>query len=158
MKFFDAIFKKKKEAETTANTSVSKSKEAQSLKELEGFLQKLQESDHYIARSEYYEQVREYAETVSFMRKMDEADMLVEFCSKNGLSPENVRELCINYENIVPFVDNINENYLSRRKNKRKPLLPTYSSAGQKRFDFYIKLFRFIMSPYIRDIHLCHSV
>ena len=53
MKFFDAIFKKKKEAETTANTSVSKSKEAQSLKELEGVLQKLQESDHYIARSEY---------------------------------------------------------------------------------------------------------
>ena len=45
MKFFDAIFKKKKEAETTANTSVSKSKEAQSLKELEGVLQKLQESD-----------------------------------------------------------------------------------------------------------------
>ena len=39
MKFFDAIFKKKKEAETTANTSVSKSKEAQSLKELEGVLQ-----------------------------------------------------------------------------------------------------------------------
>ena len=97
MKFFDAIFKKKKEAETTVNTSVSKSKEAQSFKELEGVLQKLQESDHYIARSEYYEQVREYAETVSFMRKMDEADMLVEFCSKNGLSPENVRELCINY-------------------------------------------------------------
>ena len=112
MKFFDAIFKKKKETETTANTPVSKSKEAQSLKELEGFLQKLQESDHYIARSEYYEQVREYAETVSFMRKMDEADMLVEFCSKNGLSPENVRELCTNYENIVSFVDNINENYL----------------------------------------------
>ena len=52
MKFFDAIFKKKKETETIANTSVSKSKEAQSLKELEGFLQKLQESDHYIARSE----------------------------------------------------------------------------------------------------------
>ena len=76
MKFFDAIFKKKKETETTANTPVSKSKEAQSLKELEGFLQKLQESDHYIARSEYYEQIREYAETVSFMRKMDEADML----------------------------------------------------------------------------------
>ena len=44
MKFFDAIFKKKKEAETTANTSVSKSKEAQSLKELEGVLQKLQEA------------------------------------------------------------------------------------------------------------------
>lgn len=66
MKFFDAIFKKKKETETTANTPVSKSKEAQSLKELEGFLQKLQESDHYIARSEYYEQIREYAETVSF--------------------------------------------------------------------------------------------
>lgn len=123
MKFFDAIFKKKKEAETTANTSVSKSKEAQSLKELEGVLQKLQESDHYIARSEYYEQVREYAETVSFMRKMDEADMLVEFCSKNGLSPENVRELCTNYENIVSFVDNINENYLSRKKNEEKEYL-----------------------------------
>lgn len=123
MKFFDAIFKKKKETETTANTPVSKSKEAQSLKELEGFLQKLQESDHYIARSEYYEQVREYAETVSFMRKMDEADMLVEFCSKNGLSPENVRELCTNYENIVSFVDNINENYLSRKKNEEKEYL-----------------------------------
>lgn len=123
MKFFDAIFKKKKETETTANTPVSKSKEAQSLKELEGFLQKLQESDHYIARSEYYEQVREYAETVSFMRKMDEADMLVDFCSKNGLSSENVRELCTNYENIVSFVDNINENYLSRKKNEEKEYL-----------------------------------
>lgn len=123
MKFFDAIFKKKKETETIANTPVQKSKEAQSLKELEGFLQKLQESDHYIARSEYYEQVREYAETVSFMRKMDEADMLVDFCSKNGLSSENVRELCINYENIVSFVDNINENYLSRKKNEEKEYL-----------------------------------
>lgn len=123
MKFFDAIFKKKKEAEITANTPVSKSKEAQSLKELEGFLQKLQESDHYIARSEYYEQIREYAETVSFMRKMDEADMLVDFCSKNGLSSENVRELCTNYENIVSFVDNINENYLSRKKNEEKEYL-----------------------------------
>ena len=39
MKFFDAIFKKKKETETIANTPVQKSKEAQSLKELEGFLQ-----------------------------------------------------------------------------------------------------------------------
>ncbi len=29
MKFFDAIFKKKKETETTANTPVSKSKEAE---------------------------------------------------------------------------------------------------------------------------------
>ena len=94
MKFFDAIFKKKKEAETTANTSVSKSKEAQSLKELEGVLQKLQESDHYIARSEYYEQVREYAETVSFMRKMDEADMLGgDFAVKTDCLQENVREL-----------------------------------------------------------------
>ena len=55
-------------------------------------------------------------------------------------------------------VDDINENYLSRRKNKRKPLLPTYSSAGKKRFDFYIKLFRFIMFSYICDIHLYHSV
>ena len=120
MKFLDAIFKKKKETETTANTPVSKSKEAQSLKELEGFLCKLQESDHYIARSEYYEQVGGYAETVSFMRKMDGEDMLEDFCSKNGLSPENVQELCTNYENIISFVDNINENYLSRKKQEEK--------------------------------------
>lgn len=100
MKFFDAIFKKKKETETTANTLVSKSKEAQSLKELEGFLQKLQESDHYIARSEYYEQIREYAETVSFMRKMDEADMLVDFCSKMDC----LRRMCVSCAQIMKIL------------------------------------------------------
>ena len=34
-----------------------------------------------------------------------------------------MQELCTNYENIISFVDNINENYLSRKKNEEKEYL-----------------------------------
>lgn len=121
MKFFEGLFRKKKVQEITINAPVSK--EGQKLKELEEFLRKLQETDHYIARSEYCELINEYAETVSFMQKMDEAQMLTEFCRKNGLSTEIVRELCINYKNIVSVVDKINECYLEKKKNEEKEYL-----------------------------------
>lgn len=121
MKFLEGLFRKKKIKEKIPDAPVSK--ECTDLREWEGFLQKLQNANHYIARNEYLQQMGRYVETIHFMRKMDEAQMLLDFCGKNNLSVDRVRELCTKYENITEVVDHINEDYLTRRKIEEKDYL-----------------------------------
>ena len=121
MGFWESLFGKRKVQKTTVD--IPASEEGQKLKDWSDFLSKLYKTDHYIARSEYCEQIGEYAETISFMRKMDKAQMLEAFCDRNGLSTEEVRKLCTDYENIISVVDSINESYLARKKNEEKEYL-----------------------------------
>lgn len=121
MKFLESLFKRKKTQELIVNEPVSK--ECQNLTDWAEYLRQLRESDHYIARSEYDETITRYAETIAFMKKMDEAQMLPAFCDKNGLSVDWVRELCTDYENIMTVVDSVNESYLEQKKKEEKEYL-----------------------------------
>ena len=78
---------------------------------------------HYISRKEYMAEVGQYAETIQFMRKMDENDILEDYCVKNGFAYAEAKELCDKYEHIDEIMNDINDAYIASKLLEEKEYL-----------------------------------
>ena len=70
------------------------------LLECGGFFAMLLDKNGYIARSEYLSQVDQYSSVIDFFNVLVSSGMLTDFCKKNELSEEQVRDIITLYNEI----------------------------------------------------------
>ena len=129
MSFFDRLFEhiKKRETNITANIENSKmvprNENAEKILECEDFLSLLLLSDHYVAKSEYTAKYKKYSKTIEFFNVLSSSGMLTEFCIKNGLSVESVKEILENYQNFEMLIDKHNDEFIELKMIQEKDYL-----------------------------------
>ncbi len=102
---------------------------ATKLLECGGFFAMLLDKNGYIARSEYLSQVDQYSSVIDFFNVLVSSGMLTDFCKKNELSEEQVRDTISLYNDIEKRVDDHNEAYVSSAMVKEKQYLDTVLQA-----------------------------
>lgn len=121
MGLLDYIFKRKKKTPSQPQKPVSG--KCLELLQWSQYLDHLTNSTHFISHKEYTAETEKYAETMQFIRSMDENDILTDYCIKNGFSPDTARDLYHKYQHIDEHIDKINDTYLNTKLTEEKDYL-----------------------------------
>lgn len=89
----------------------------------EGYIVKLQKSDHYVSRKEYAAEVSKYADVMNLFISMDENDTLEFYCDKNGFDADRAKSAYRSYQDIDALVEKANDNYISKKMAEEKDYL-----------------------------------
>jgi len=116
--------KKQQNPYTPSNSSkVIMSPECKQLKELSLLINSITAGTHYVARSEYMQQITEAKKTVEYFTVLKKSGMLGSFCAQNGLSISYVNSVLSAYESVTSMVDRANDNYVEKRMREEKDYL-----------------------------------
>lgn len=85
------------------------------LRKFQSYISGLDIVDHYVSRREYMPVINQYADTISFLRKLEEDNILEEYCGKYSYDYRTALRLINQYGNIENLVTCINEEFISRK-------------------------------------------
>lgn len=91
--------------------------------ELEERIQNWKNSERYIARSDYWKQVKEYSEVVDFFTVLKSGKMLDDFCRKNGLTMAHIEKVLDQYQHIEDVIEEHNDEFVSKTMCEEKEYL-----------------------------------
>jgi len=91
--------------------------------DLNNFLYDLKKSDHYVAKSEYLDELDKYRETIDFYRALIKGDLLEEYCRKNRLSDKGIMQLIELFVNYDKNIDIHNYEYIEKQLIEDKEYL-----------------------------------
>lgn len=86
--------------------------ECKKLLELKTLIDKITAGDHYVARSEYMQQLDEYKEIIRYFKVLDDSGMLDSFCTQNSIKAELVQDILYKSKHIIDIVDKANDAYV----------------------------------------------
>jgi len=113
MNFFSKMFgKKDKHEQRMKSVHDVTNSECKKITELNTLLSSYLAQDHYVARSEYANNISEYEKVVEYFRVLESSGMLSSFCSQNGVSEKNIQDIIVCFDSLRERVDAANENYI----------------------------------------------
>lgn len=122
MGFIRKLFSKKK-----TNVNIVENNEKNEyviqLLELRNFMECFLNMDRYIAKSEYCNKITQYESIVSFFNVLSSSGMISSYCLKNGMNASEVESDVKKYINFEKYVDQHNDDYISRTLNVDKDYL-----------------------------------
>ena len=107
----------------TEKHNTSYKKEIIEINELNDFLYDLIHSDHYVAKSEYVGRLKEFSETINFFKALIKGELLEDYCKKNKISSNGVRQLIELYESCNKRIDSHNDDFIKENLVKEKDYL-----------------------------------
>ena len=120
MNWFQRIFGKK--TDHLQKTQIQ-SKELQQLHELDSFMRSLLKGEHYVAKSEYQENLQASYELIKWFQVLKGSGMLSEFCQKNGTSEREISQILSRYNEFTDLIDAQNEQYIRLKMDAEKAYL-----------------------------------
>ena len=102
---------------------ITRTPECDQIQALSIELQRLQEKQHYVARSEYQAIVPKYRKAVEFFKVLEKSGMLPDFCVKNRLISSQVSKTISSFESLEKEVERINDEYISEKLVSEKEYL-----------------------------------
>lgn len=124
MGFLSNLFRKKKVADNTPQTTVNmENEECRALWSLKAFMQALLLEKRYIAKSEYRQRLLDDKKIVEYFAVLDNSGMLASFCKNNGLPLNAVSETLKTYRTYEALVDKHNDEYVCQAMREEKGYL-----------------------------------
>lgn len=120
MSLFQRLFQNKKPATQQA----VRSEELRRLHALDAFMTTFLSGDHYIAKSEYADKLKEYSDLFNWFDVLQGSGTLDDYCRKNATSVPEISTILARCKNFSELIDAQNERY---PKNKG-PLSGTSSN------------------------------
>lgn len=120
MGLFSKLFSKRK---IEFNQSKNISGKCLELIKWEEYLTRSYNTDCYISRKKYMSEIQQFSETMNFIKTMDENDILVDYCNKNGFEYEKAKKLYNDYQNINEIILEINDKFISNKLVTEKSYL-----------------------------------
>ena len=108
MGFLKRLFPKKK----TAPKGFECSEEIKKLLSLNAFMSNLLHGDHYVAKSEYKDSLRDYADLSNWFSVLHQSGTLEDYCKKNGYSASEVTSIIDTLNSFEDLIDRQNERYI----------------------------------------------
>lgn len=93
------------------------------LLELENFMNQLYKEDRYVARSEYWDRIRNYQPAADYFQVLSNSGMLRAFCVQHGMAALDVENCLKHYTQIEEMMDQHNENFINLTLNREKEYL-----------------------------------
>ncbi len=121
MGFFQKLFGGGREKKA----AIPKSEELTKLFALEQFMDSLLAGDHYVAKSEYLNRIKESEDLVDWFRVLKTSETLDGYCQKYSESSTRILQIISRYERFPELVDAQNEQYISRQLVAQKKYLDT---------------------------------
>ena len=119
MRFLDKLFGRKKYKFNSENRMNDSGKDAfgsenvKKLLELKTFIESVLKNKKYIAKSDYVEQIKEYATLINFFEVLKTSGMLNDFCVRNRIALVEVESIVNTILDIENLVEKHNEVYIS---------------------------------------------
>lgn len=122
MGIFDRIFRKP--ATVSAPTSKSTMDSAfLSLIDLERFMRSILATDHYVARSEYLNEILNYKNVIEKFDVLKTSGVLKEYCKKHDFDADRVTRIIDRFNSLKETVDAQNERFVAREMEQKKDYL-----------------------------------
>lgn len=102
---------------------VEKNENVIQLLELRNYMDELLAADKYIARSEYSNEISKYKPVIEVFTALVKSDMIDSFCMKNRIDSTEVKAYLEKYSNFEKFVEQHNDDYISRTMDQEKEYL-----------------------------------
>lgn len=136
MGFFDKIFGHKKAQTNTVEKIPAASEQAASrnenvikLLDLKNYIDSLMGAKKYIAKSDYFEKIKEYKPVIDFFSVLQSSGMLDGFCQINGISISEVQNTTEAFIDIEKLIDRHNEEYITNTMIEEKEYLDNILKA-----------------------------
>ena len=119
MKFLDKLFGRKKYKFNSKNCTNDSGKDTSGaenvlkLLELKTFIESVLKDKKYIAKSDYVDQIKEYAALINFFEVLKTSGMLNDFCVRNRIALVEVDSVVNTILDIENLVEQHNEMYIS---------------------------------------------
>lgn len=124
MGIISKVFAKRVDTKQEKRTgSVVYTAEYSSLLSLDSLITNKLNENHYIARSEYFDNVKTFASTIDFFKTLISGNILEDYCNKNGIDNEFVLSVIKSYDNIEKIVKDKNEKYIQEKLISEKEYL-----------------------------------
>ena len=117
MGFLQKIFGRKKQ------TEAQKSKELIALSDLEQFMSSLLNGDHYVAKSEYLNILKEKKGLVEWFAVLKSSGTMDDYCKKNSVNADQVSQILERYEKFEVLIDMQNDQYVETQMRVQEKYL-----------------------------------
>lgn len=97
--------------------------EYQELIKFNDFYKSLNDSDRFVAKSEYIEEIKEYEKTINFFHVLNTSGLLKDYCKKNGFETKEILASIKHYTNFVMLMDEHNKSFIKNKMVKEKEYL-----------------------------------
>lgn len=87
------------------------------------FYNSLTNSDRYVAKSEYIDEVKKFEKTVDFFDVLSTSGLLRDYCKKNGLNIKEIENSISNYNSFSSLMDEHNESFIKNKMKSEKNYL-----------------------------------
>ena len=118
MGFFQKIFGRKK-----GQPEEPKSKELIALFDLDRFMSSLLASDHYVAKSEYLNILKERKDLVEWFAVLKSSGTMDDYCKKNSVNADQVAHILDRYEKFEVLIDAQNDQYVDTQMRVQEKYL-----------------------------------
>lgn len=117
----------KQNIETTTTTITVP--EVMELQRLRVFIDTLLNCTHYVAKSEFKDELPVYQQTVEYFNVLKNSGMLDSFCKQNGLKKEDIEGTCARFNSFETLIDEQNERFVQLQMQKEKDYLDNILKA-----------------------------
>ena len=122
MGFLNNLFNRKEKASITFSRE-DLPQDCVEILNLNETLNKLLESDHYIAKSEYLGLIDTYKDTVETFNILIKSGMLSSYCAQNSFDETLVKQTVDTFESLESTIDNFNNAYIAKHLISEKEYL-----------------------------------
>ena len=105
------------------STSIKIPSEIQTLKSFEKYIQEIEDIDHYISRKEYLSKINDYKNDIDALLVLKDKNILNEYAKKYKIDINYIMSLINIYYKFPKYIDEINQNYLNKKKIIEKDYL-----------------------------------
>ena len=123
MSLFQRLFQNKK----PATQQTSQSEEIRRLHTLDAFMTTLLGGDHFIAKSEYTDKLKEYSDLFNWFDVLQSSGTLEDYCRKNAISVPEISTILARCKNFSELIDAQNERYIKAKMLSEKSYLDNLS-------------------------------
>lgn len=121
MSLFQRLFQKK----NTALPQKPQPEELMRLRALDSFMSMLLTGDHFVAKSEYKDELKEYSSLFNWFDVLQSSGTLEDYCLKNGTSTREITTILDRYKSLPELIDAQNERYIHSKMLSEKSYLDT---------------------------------
>lgn len=121
MSLFQRLFQKK----NTALPQKDQPEELMRLRVLDSFMSMLLTGDHFVAKSEYKDELKEYSSLFNWFDVLQSSGTLEDYCLKNGTSTREITTILDRYKSLPELIDAQNERYIHSKMLSEKSYLDT---------------------------------
>ena len=117
------LFKKKKTDEVKNQNATEQNENVVRLLNLCEYMNSLLQSDRYVAKSEFIEEILQYKVIIEFFIVLKNSDMLDSFCRKNKVVVSDVEKSIELYSNFEKYIEQHNETFIANKMLTEKEYL-----------------------------------